>query len=136
MTSAARRYRGAKPAGLISQPNDFKGRVGIVAARRGCLPLTWHGRRIKAVEYFEQIACAERECNTRGVFLDEFESVETNDFAAHIYKRATTVARVDGRVGLDPRVGTGFAKFAHSADDSFGTGMAPPGLPMARTLSP
>jgi hypothetical protein len=33
----------------------------------------------------------------REVFFDELERVEANDFAAHIYERASTIGGIDGR---------------------------------------
>jgi hypothetical protein len=64
------------------------------------------------VQHIEQIAGAESERDAGGVFLDELQSVEADDFAAHVNKRAAAVAGIDGSIGLNPGSRACFAKFS------------------------
>jgi len=54
-----------------------------------------------------------------GIFLHEFERIDAHDLAVHVQKRAAPIARIDGRVGLDPRTRASRRKFPNRADDSF-----------------
>jgi len=51
-------------------------------------------------------------------FLMSFLRVDADDFAAGIEERAAAVARVDGRVGLNPGSGTGVGKFSDGTNDA------------------
>ena len=79
------------------------------------------------MENVQQIGGAESEADAGNIFLGDFQSVEADDLAAVIEKRAAGVAGIDGGVGLDPGAGAEGRKFSNSADDAFSKGVCADG---------
>src|SRR5882724_450257 len=74
---------------------------------------------IEAVKNLKKIRRTEGKADARDVLLDEFLRVDPNHFALRVQQRTTTIARIDGRVRLDPRSRTGIGKFSDGADNAF-----------------
>src|SRR5882724_1338974 len=95
------------------------GTCGLARDRRSDV-----GRRshigIETAKDLEKVGGTESETDAVGIFSDELQRVDANDFPARVEKRAATVAGIDGSIGLNPCALAGVRKFSNGADDPLG----------------
>lgn|ERR1700674_2387516 len=75
--------------------------------------------RIETAKDLEKVGGAERKTDAIGIFLDELQRVDADDFPARVEERAATVASIDGSSGLNPCSLSGVREFSNDADQAF-----------------
>src|SRR5882724_1754613 len=75
---------------------------------------------IETAKDLEKVGGAESKTDAIGIFLDELQRVDADDFPARVEERAAAVAGIDGGIGLNPSTLTGVREFSNGADDSLG----------------
>src|SRR5882672_4444822 len=76
--------------------------------------------RIEAAKDIKQVGGAESKTDPIGIFLDELQRVDADDFPARVEERAAAVAGIDGSIGLNPGAPAGIRKLSNGADDPLG----------------